>query len=330
MTIRPPTTSRMFTSMLLSGAMAFAIQSVGCVDIGAPTGCLDESDCRNGRFCIEGQCVTFELYDENSTANNTTVSNNTTPVNTSTPVNSTTPPPIQIPCEDQPEGCSECLELEPGSIDFGIVPLETRRVEQLKLRNCSEDRPLGIYDFGIDAEGDFKITAWSISEPPFQIPPGDNAFIEVELEPTYEGEHFGVLGITSSASNEGFAELFGQVVLAPDDNTCPTARGTAFAVNEARGPEKTLDNIRPGLIMLNGDGSTDRDGTVTRWEWALERIPSGSEAVLGPSEGPNAEIVVDAPGRYELLLRVYDDFGVESCEPAQVFINVCENCDQEP
>ena len=330
MTISPPATSRIWTATFLTGAITLAIQSVGCVDIGAPTGCIDEDDCRNGRFCIEGQCVTFEIYDDVNSSTNNSTSNNSTSNNASTPVNSTTPLQPLPPCEEQPEGCSECMKLTPEILDFDLVPVGSRRIDQVMIQNCSEDRALGIYDFGIEAQGDFNITAWSISEPPFQIPPGDSAFIEIALDATFEGKHYGVLAVDSSASSEGLLELYGMAIEPPADNVCPTARGTAFAVNEGRGPEKTLDNVSPGLILLNGDGSTDRDGIVTRWEWALERRPSGSETTLGPSDGPNAQIFVDAPGRYELLLRVYDNFGTESCEPAQVFINVCEDCDPEP
>lgn len=332
MTIRTPETSRMFATALLSGAMVFAIQSVGCVDIGGPTGCQTQEDCRDGRLCIENQCVTFEIYDDpennasNNSANNQTTGN-TTPINT-TPGNRTTP--IQVLCEDTRQGCSDCMELSPEPLDFGLVPVGERRVEQINIRNCDDERSLGVYGFGLEVEGDFEISAWSVSEPPFQLAPGDEAFINITLEPTYEGDHYGVLAIESSATGEAFAEVFGIALAVPDDNVCPTARATAFAPETGRPPEKTLDNVPPGLILLDGSQSTDRDGAISRWQWGLERRPDGSSASLEFSEGPEAEIFVDAPGRYELLLRVYDDFGVESCEPAQVFINVCDDCEKEP
>ncbi|MEC9400770.1 MAG: hypothetical protein VX475_24295, partial [Myxococcota bacterium] len=90
MTISPPATSRIWTATFLTGAITLAIQSVGCVDIGAPTGCVDEDDCRNGRFCIEGQCVKFEIYHDVNSSTNKTTTNKSTSNNASTPVNSTT------------------------------------------------------------------------------------------------------------------------------------------------------------------------------------------------------------------------------------------------
>jgi hypothetical protein len=56
-------------------------------------------------------------------------------------------------------------------------------------------------------------------------------------------------------------------------------------------------------FLLNGTGSTD-NGIIVTWEWSID--PEGLDRVV---EGETASFIIDEPGEYPVVLRVFDEAG---------------------
>ena len=67
-------------------------------------------------------------------------------------------------------------------------------------------------------------------------------------------------------------------------------------------------------VTLDGSASTDRDGTIVRYQWSALVRPPGSTALATPvvTTGPAFTFVADRPGLYLVQLVVVDDAGLVS------------------
>lgn len=73
-------------------------------------------------------------------------------------------------------------------------------------------------------------------------------------------------------------------------------------------------------VFLRGDGSTDVDGNLLRFTWAIVSAPAGSSATLLDATAVNPSFVPDRTGPYTLMLLVDD--GLVSSAPAMVTVHV--------
>ena len=72
-------------------------------------------------------------------------------------------------------------------------------------------------------------------------------------------------------------------------------------------------------VTLDGSKSSDVDGDILRYQWALTAKPSESKVVLSDTSAIFPSFTVDAEGTYEISLVVYD--GEENSDPDTVSIS---------
>jgi hypothetical protein len=72
------------------------------------------------------------------------------------------------------------------------------------------------------------------------------------------------------------------------------------------GPDQTSGVLAGDLVILDGSGSTDRDGDDLTYAWSLETIPEDSEAELSDPASANSNFIADIAGEYMVHLAVSD------------------------
>lgn len=215
-----------------------------------------------------------------------------------------------------------CLELNVDQLDFGPVRLGSVRSEQLVVQNCSRSEPLLIESIGLEGDGELKFAAWSFAQTPFELAPGDDAFIDVEFSAEVPGERRGELVFGVGLERPRRVSWRGSVVAPDDSNVCAVATAQAVLDGSPLPPAKTLDLDAPGRVLLFGDESVDPDGEVSRYRWSLYRRPFDSKASIEDRDEATASILVDVPGSYIIKLSVFDDQGLEGCRPADIIVEV--------
>ncbi len=81
--------------------------------------------------------------------------------------------------------------------------------------------------------------------------------------------------------------------------------------------------VLPGTTLnLSARGSTSENGAVVEWEWSVEQ-PDGSVSQFFPAaDRQDVTFVANVVGEYRFRLKVWDELGVESCDAAEVMVNV--------
>lgn len=217
-----------------------------------------------------------------------------------------------------------CLDLNVDQLDFGPVRLGSVRSEQLVMKNCSRSEPLLIEAIDLEGDGELKFAAWSFAQTPFELAPGDDAFIDVEFSADVPGDRRGEIAFGVGLERPRKVSWSGQVVVPDDSNECAIATAQAILDGSPLPPAKTLDLGSPGRILLFGDESIDPDGEVSRYRWSLYRRPFDSEASIEDRDKATASILVDVPGSYIIKLSVFDDQGLEGCRPADIIVEVLD------
>ncbi len=65
-------------------------------------------------------------------------------------------------------------------------------------------------------------------------------------------------------------------------------------------------------VQLDGSASYDLDGAIAAYQWSLESIPDGSQAVISDPSAVTATFIADVDGTYVIGLTVFDDDGASS------------------
>ncbi|MCB9554206.1 MAG: choice-of-anchor D domain-containing protein [Myxococcales bacterium] len=239
-------------------------------------------------------------------------------------------------------GAEPCINVTPGSIDFGsgllvddragetpnqrgvtiescgTVPLRVRRIEFEDPRDA-----FGVLDLPEAVEGEPLIelpAAVAGEEFPARL-------LQVGFWPVELGVYGGRMLVYSDATpvDEPVAvDLFGRGV----DNTCPLPVSTRDAYEV-----QPLD-----IITLDGTPSTDPDGEVVEWRWTVVQRPDGSvsqpvesfDDPTRPADGgadddtgtPRALFFIDLAGDYVIELQAVDALGQPSCDPPAAQIRV--------
>lgn len=203
-----------------------------------------------------------------------------------------------------------CAVLKSSAVDFETVVVGNAATQVVQIENCSETVPLTI-----NANATAPITLLA----PNRIEPGQVGDVQIVFSPTIAGQFAAQVPIQTSAgalvvSATGFG--------VNPDNLCPTARITA-------GIAPTLSAVSPlnvptgSLVTFSGLSSSAQQGTIATYSWALVNKPAGSAAMFsGPNTQSDVELLTQTAGLYVVELTVNDSFGLVSCMPARLNVQV--------
>ncbi|MEZ5291134.1 MAG: PKD domain-containing protein [Vicinamibacterales bacterium] len=155
-----------------------------------------------------------------------------------------------------------------------------------------------------DADGDALHYAWAIRS----APSGSRASLSVRrgLETAFVPDRRGRYVVRLVVSDGAAASRPAEVVI-DTANSAPVGR--------PQGPAHAAVGT---TVSLDGSASTDVDGDVLAYRWALTTVPAGSAATLSDPGAVAPAFSVDRPGLYVAQLIVAD--GMAEAAPATVAI----------
>jgi hypothetical protein len=126
------------------------------------------------------------------------------------------------------------------------------------------------------------------------------------------------------------AGCFEQVVVDPNNAPVALARAVDPATNmPVAGMVQVPYNGAPATVTLDGMGSTDDDGHITRYQWqsgnsdpdaGMSRSVPAGEAMDWPADRGRTDVALEQ-GQWTFVLYVQDDKGVYS-DPDTIVVNV--------
>lgn len=213
-----------------------------------------------------------------------------------------------------------CLMVSPSDeIDFGEVLLGQEARKTVTLENCSRTQTLEIdrLEISDDPGNVFSIDGRAA---PMHIEPGERTSFDVVFRASGEGSFRAELLVESNDPASPTIRV--PVRGIAGDFHCPQARAKAW-VQGANRQQTTIETSPLNTIVFDGSESSDPNGDIVRYEWALLSRPEGSTQHLLPSNNVvSPRLFLDAAGIYEVELRVFNDQGQASCgDPAIITIN---------
>lgn len=156
-----------------------------------------------------------------------------------------------------------------------------------------------------DVDGDTLTYTWSI----LSTPPGSQAALSDPhaVTPTFFAESIGTY-VVQLMVNDGTVDSAADTVTITTGNSAPVANA---------GPDQSV--ALGSLVHLDGTGSSDPDGQVLTYQWALASVPAGSTAVLTDPGSPTPAFSADRAGNYVGQLIVND--GYVNSQPDTVVIS---------
>ena len=156
-----------------------------------------------------------------------------------------------------------------------------------------------------DADGDPLTYAWTLVSRPV----GSSATLSgaASASPSFVADDPGSY-IVQLVANDGAVDSEPDVVIVNTQNSAPVA--DAGSDQNARVTER---------VTLDGSGSSDADGDLLTFSWALISKPAASATTLSDPAAVRPELVVDVPGRYVVQLVVRD--GVIDSVPDSVVVS---------
>lgn len=208
-----------------------------------------------------------------------------------------------------------CLLVKDDPIDFGYTLIGQTDSRTVILESCGKE-PIQVSDVQLDPNSskDFKLDPINAGDLNKNLNQGDAIIVTVRYTPGEKGSDDGKLIVTTNREDSPTVEV--KIEGNGTDKLCPVAK---IEVKEG------LAVLPQTTLHLRGDGSTGSDGntsTVVQWQWEVE-APNGSFQSFVPSPSvPNPSFTANVAGLYTFRLRVWDNQGQESCEPAEVKVNV--------
>jgi hypothetical protein len=144
------------------------------------------------------------------------------------------------------------------------------------------------------------------------VPVGSNVALSdsTSVKPTFTPDVAGLYSVGLVVKSGSLVSTEASVqIKAAAANAAPVASAGA-----------TQNSVAGSTITLDGSGSSDANGDLLSFEWALAVKPAGSSAGLDDRASVKPSFVADLPGVYEATLIVND--GKVSSDPARVTVNV--------
>ena len=228
-------------------------------------------------------------------------------------------------------GAAPVLVVSPDSIDFGETFVGGIKSQTVTLTNLGQQM-LEIYSIElVEGEGKFFIE---------HIPPElEGGFVEIAYEssitfqvnyaPDSLEAHTGkiVLSSNDDAFETFEIPLFGR----GSNNSCPHAVLKA-TVQGVQGPPIIVDGETGGSVMegdplqiiqFTAEDSSDSNDSIGAYDWVLAERPGDSGTRFQTSNSIiNPTLFLDLAGTYVIELRVYDSFGMVSCNTPRLTIHV--------
>lgn len=219
------------------------------------------------------------------------------------------------------------LRVDPNPINFGNTPIDFEKERLVTLTNTGA-LELVIYDITLDPTTAPEFSITNLPDLPISLEAGG----VTDFTATYLPEDFiGHAGfVLVNHSDGGGARTTTQVQMAGlgVEDDCPDAVAEAFLREDDQNRRGTqVDWAIPlQTLVLDGTASFDPDGSpITDYVWEMIEFPP--EVVTGPQPftgDPDNDAIrqffIPIAGRYVFELRVFDENGFESCEPATVTV----------
>ncbi len=120
------------------------------------------------------------------------------------------PVPFVSSCKDAGADAAEAtIQAQPGSIDFGKVPVDASKQFSVVLTNESTDSGITVsrISFSTDSSEDFSYEPELADSSGMEIPPGQTTVIDVKYSPSSAGNDRATLVVSNSSTNEPELEI---------------------------------------------------------------------------------------------------------------------------
>jgi hypothetical protein len=221
-----------------------------------------------------------------------------------------------------------CLSVShEAGVDFGARWIEGTHRREILARNCSTTEPLELSDialarhpsrggrdrFALEAGRNVDLAG------PITLLPGEKLAWTVLYTPGAAEEHGALLTLRSSDEAKQRLEI--EVTGRGSLDACPEP--VIGVLGRSAVPGEPLVVEPQATVYLDGTASSDREGAIAAYRWEALAWP----AELRPPHlsEPNAEktaVFMALPGTYRVGLTVVDEAGVESCDRAEIEIQV--------
>lgn len=226
-------------------------------------------------------------------------------------------------------GSEPCLAVSPvdDAFSFGEVTVNTTADEVFTLTNCASGasaEPLFIDDIAfVDRPGVGLSDRFSVSELPdfpAEIAPGESTFFVLSYTPTQAGVADRTT-ISIASNDEVRNPLDIEVTGLGSNNACPIASARCTIRGGTGLPADEIQARPLDVLDCTGVDSSDPDGSIIAFEWAIEGAPAGSTTAFTSAGSTTSSLLLDVQGPYLLRLNVIDDDGAPACEPAYVNVS---------
>jgi hypothetical protein len=244
-------------------------------------------------------------------------------------------------------GAAPCIVVtDEDGIDFGARFIGEAHSKTVTITNCNPRQPLEIYGISLGADpvlggaDVFRLQGVPALVEPAVLDPGATLPFTLVFEPlrytpatnpactSEDCEVIDGAMLTIESNDDVKTPLDISVRGLGTNNHCPVAIARARPRGSSAPWDTQLDVIPLVTLELDASLSTDADGPLSGYLWEVTERPLGSTAPLQPrADVANPTFFLDLAGRYIFSLRVYDQTGVESCEPATVLAMVTPNED---
>ena len=181
------------------------------------------------------------------------------------------------------------LIVNDGTVDSPPDTLTTTTLNSPPVANAGEDQTAYVTQTvtldgskSSDVDGNLLTFFWSLTA----TPPGSAALLSdpTAVKPTFTADRNGTY-VAQLIVNDGMVDGAPDTVTISTQNSAPVANA---------GPDQTV--AKSQTVQLDGSGSSDADGDMLTYTWAMNSRPPGSTATLSDIHVANPTFVSDARG----------------------------------